>query len=116
MKKVLALALTISLAGCAGLSIQNPISTTTLAQAESTYGIALSAAVAYRNSCAQKLIPSTCRATVQKIQVYGASAQSAMLKARNFVRANPTLDPSAMISAASITVEAFRDIIPPSGS
>lgn len=109
--KAVILAFAIFLGGCGHLGgIPNPVGPNTLAATESAYGIALSAAVGYRNACARRVIAATCRPIVARLQQVGRVAQVNVLAARRFIRENPTLDASSLIAAASASVQAFRDV------
>lgn len=107
MKRI-AVVLLLLLANCA--TYNNPINTSELATAESTYGVALSIAVAYHNSCAQKLIPKTCRAIVAKLQAADRKAQVLLVRARTFVKDNPTVSAITIIAAARDAVDAFTQL------
>ena len=106
MKKfVLALSFALALTACA--SIHNPITTPTLASVESSYGVALSLAVGYRDACAERKIPPSCRPIVVALQTYGAKAQSAVIAARNFVKNNPTISATSALLAAKAAIDDF---------
>ena len=110
LRKLLPFLLALGLMGCTTVaSINNPISTPTLAAVESSYGAALSVAVGYRDACAQRLIPSSCRPIVAQLQTYGRQAQGAVVAARNFVRNNPTIDPVSAVLAAQAAVSDFKE-------
>jgi len=107
MKRFLvAISLALALTACA--SISNPIKPNNLAQVESAYGAALSIAVGYRDACANRLIPPSCRPIVKQVQAYGAKAQAAVIYARSFVRNNPTLDASNAIAIAQDAVAVLQ--------
>lgn len=115
MKKIIILFLALALTACA--SIRNPITTNQLAVVESTYGVALSIAVAYHNTrlCKKTETPSLSnicaqRAIILKLQAADRQAQAALVKARLFIRNNPTLDAFAVIQAAQDAVDLFRGI------
>lgn len=112
MKK-LVLVLALILGGCGGFnpfgSIDNPLSPNRLAQVESAYGIALSAAVSYKRACAQRIIArATCTPIVRVLQSYDRRAQVAIRAARTFVRNNPRLDATSIITNASLAVQTFQ--------
>ena len=109
----LALAFVTALAACA--SIPNPFTKPTLAAVEASYGAALSVAVGYRDACAKRLIPPDCRTIVPKVQSYGAQAQSAVLVARRFVKNNPTIDATAVLTTAQDAVNALKANTPTTG-
>lgn len=118
MKKLIVLALSLSLAGCAFnplASFSNPVSGDALAKAEADYGAALSIAVAYRNSCAQRLIPPACRPIVKQIQNAENYAHSQILVARNFVNNNPTVDATVLIMTAQQAVAAYQTVASTNG-
>lgn len=119
MRKFLPLLFALVLTGCVGFnpfaSFTNPVSSQTLAKAEEGYGVALSAAVAYRNSCAQRLIPPSCRPIVKQIQLAENYAHGQLLVARNFVNANPTVDATVIIATAQQAVQAFQSVASANG-
>lgn len=114
MRKLLTIiALSLSLAGCAGANksvfeggssivapIRNPIGQSELDKIRAAYGSALAIAVGYRDACAQRLIPASCRTAVRKMQPYGEKAQRAFVVARNFVANNPTISAVSVLQAA----------------
>lgn len=103
--KYIAILFTLALSACA--TIQNPIGITDLASVESAYGVALSVAVGYHDSCAKKLIPRSCRAIVVKLQAADRVAQAALVRARSFVKNNPTLGAGSVIQIAKDAVDDF---------
>lgn len=116
MRKILLALLCLVVAGCA--SIQNPLNITRLAQVESAYGLALSAASGYRalyeiNRCTVSRPESATnicarRSVVLKLQAADLKAQAALKFASEFTHNNPTIDASSMIGAASSAVAAFK--------
>lgn len=116
MKKLLiAAAMALCLGGCANFnpfaSFQN-VSTQSLASAEESYGGALAIAVAYRNACDQRLIPSSCRTIVKSIQIAENYAYGQLKVARDFVKNNPTVDATVIITTAQQAVAAFQAAVP----
>ena len=96
---------------------QNPVNTTRLAAVESAYGVALSIAVAYRNTrlCKRGEAPTVTnvcakRDVIEQLQAADRKVQIALIAARQFVRDNPTLDAFAVIQAAQQAVDIFRAI------
>lgn len=115
MKKLLIVVLALCLSACA--SIRNPITTNQLAVVESAYGVALSIAVAYHNTrlCKKDELPTfsnVCaqRSVIVKLQSADKNVQIALIRARSFIRDNPTLDAFDVIQAAQIAVDAFKAI------
>lgn len=108
------------IAGCALFErgINNPLNAERLAQVEAAYGLVLSGAVAYRrlyqtNRCTTtrpESLTNICarRSVVDRLRSADRQAITAIRAARRFVQENPTIDASAVISAAQIAVEAFR--------
>ena len=117
MKKLLVVVLALGLGGCVNgqlinpfSSFTNPVSKDTLAKVEAGYGAALSVAVAYRNACASKSLPPSCRAIVVQIQNADKYAHAQIVVARNFVKNNPTVDASAVLTTAKQAVDAFTTV------
>lgn len=112
MKRLLiTITLALTLGGCALFrAYDNPVGPNQLAAVESAYGIALSVAVAYHDACGRKVIPSSCRPIVVRMQTVGAVAHRSVITARNFVRQNPTLDASSVVQAARVAVENLKAV------
>lgn len=121
MRRLIPILLAISLSGCAGMrpmiSIQNPISDNTLASLEASYGLALTAAVAYRNRprCTRTRLESLSylcarRSIVVRLQHADQVAEIALGRAASFIANNPTLDASSLIQAASAAIGAFSEL------
>jgi len=110
-------ALSIALAGCAGIgSVTNPVTRTDLVSAESAYGVALSAAVGYRKLCADKAIArATCAPVVLKLQRADQKVQVALKNLRSFVRDNPTVDAISLVTAVKDAVSDFQVIASANG-
>lgn len=114
MKRIFAIVLALSLTACA--SINNPVSRTTLVTSESAYGVALSAAVAYRKLCADKVIARvTCAPVVLKLQNADRKVQVALSNLRTFVKNNPTVDAVSLVNAVSAAVADFQAIASANG-
>ena len=114
MKKLIGIILlSISIAACS--TIRNPISINQLTVVESSYGVALSIAVAYRNTrlCKKDEVPSInniCaqRSVILKLQAADRNAQLALNNARSFIKNNPTLDAFSVIQIAQNAVDGFK--------
>ena len=113
------LAVSAALGGCTFFTtgISNPISYNQLGGVESGYGIALSAAVAYRNLplCRTGTIASAVnvcaqRSIIVKLQQADRTAETAIAAANAFVANNPTLDPTNVIAAAQSALAGFQAI------
>jgi hypothetical protein len=116
MRKFLLIGLVaLSLGACA--TVKNPITTGQLATLESSYGVVLSGAVAYRNrprctKTALESVSNICarRSIVIRMQKADAAAQVALGRARAFVLNNPTLDASSLLQAAQDAIAVFAQI------
>lgn len=108
MKRIGALLIVLLLSACTTLN--NPLTPNRLAALESAYGVVLSAAVAYRNSCARGALPRSCRSITVELQRAGSVAQLRVVSLRRFVRENPTLDASTLLVAAESAVDAFNQV------
>lgn len=104
MRKI-AILFALALGGCA--SFNNPITLNEIGGMESAYGLALSAAVAYRNLPLCKTgtvatVTNICaqRSIIVKLQQANRGAIVAIHAARDFVVNNPTLDPVTVIGQA----------------
>ena len=117
MKKILAiLFLGLFVASCTYKD--NPIDRNELAAIYSGYGIALSAAVAYRNlPICVKGGTKICakREVVVKIQNADRKVQVALMEADNFVKNYPKLSPVAYIEAAKSSIRIFQSVLVENG-
>jgi len=137
MKRLLlALTLSLSLAGCAGLaekvlnlpagvlatSISNPVAPVNIYQAKTVYAATLELANGYRDYCyskpfaalmadpVSKPVCKSRRAIVRAMGVADDKAAAAIQTADNFVINNPTLDATSAIRAAIAAVAEFQNI------
>lgn len=108
MKKIGVLLITLLLSAC--VSVNNPLTANRFAAVEAAYGVVLSAAVAYRNSCARGALPRSCRPITVELQKAGSVAQQRVVSLRAFVRENPTLDAGSLLQAAESAVDAFHQV------
>lgn len=98
--------------------VNNPVSRNNLAQVESAYGIALTAAVAYRRLplCKAGETASLTRLCAQRgviltLQAADRQARVAVVAARDFVRNHPTLNAVDILILAKNAVDQFRAVI-----
>lgn len=113
MKKVfIALLLALSIGGCALFKqYNNPITNTTVVTVERTYGVTLSAAVAYRRLCADKVIKrSTCGPIVAKLQAADAEVRVALEDLKDFAQEHPQLDAVSLVLALRTAVQKFEAV------
>ena len=113
MKRILSLVIVLLVAGCA--TLQNPITADRLTTIKSGYGIALSAAVAYRDSCAQRLIPPSCRLIVPQIVNANRKVEVALARLNSLKQLGPTIDVTQAIDQLSGAVNDLKVIIPAGG-
>lgn len=114
MRKILTvLVLSLSVAGCAVLDrIENPINQNELYNVNAAYGIALSAAKGYRQSCIDKIpkVYPTCRTVVPKLQDAVRKVEGVRAAAQRFVTDNPTVSPISFIAAMKQAVADFQAV------
>lgn len=114
MKKLIGIVLIfLIVSGCA--SIRNPITINQMAVVESSYGVALAIAVAYRNTrlCKKNELPTVTnicaqRSVILKLQAADRNVQIALTNARDFINNNPTLDAWSLIQVAQQAVDGFK--------
>lgn len=130
IKKIVAVAfiglVSLSLGGCQGgfgtftsaitNPIKNPVNNNALGGAISTYGILDTAVIAYRglprctvnnNFSATNICHK--RSVLVQAQKYDLAANTAINKAVDFQRTNPTLDATSYVNAALLAVATFKD-------
>ena len=118
MKKIIPVIIAaLFLSGCAAFAqFRNPIGPNQLAQAESAYGLVLTAAVAYRQACNDKVIPrSKCAPIIIKLQSADKMVRPALIEARKFVKDNPTLDATDLIQIVRSGITIFQQIATANG-
>lgn len=131
----LALAATLVLGGCAGTqlgkfvdvattTVTNPVKPVNIYQVKTAYKAALGIAVDYREYCyarsykslmADPIAKPICqnrRGIIRSAQAAQVRARSAIDKADAFVKANPTVGASAIVTAAWDAVKDFQLSIP----
>jgi len=130
-KLIIALTLSIALAGCANIngksvflptaSVANPVTSLSMYDIKATYAIAQAGAEVYIQRyrdgfrCTKTKLESVTnlcsrRSVVLRLQTADQRAQIALGKADAFISANPTIDASSVISAAQLAVSAFSEI------
>lgn len=132
---VAAIVLALALPGCAGTktgdlisaattTITNPVKAVNVYQVKNAYAATLQLAVSWREYCYSKpyaalmtdpVAKPVCqsrRRVVRAVQSAQPKAASAIRTAENFVRNNPTLNATSVISAAWDAVAAFRSAVP----
>lgn len=118
MRKIaLALALSLSLAGCANLGplatfvttgVSNPVTPEMVYRTEQTMIIAVSGLNAYKQACIKKTIAQTCRMTIAKLQTYTRPAAQAIKDLRAAVRANDQVTAIASYNLVIKLMDDFR--------
>lgn len=118
MRKILtafAVTASLSLAACDWQSTQavftgvkNPVTASNLYEANLAYDGALKAFNKMKDLCARRVIPNTCRTYVIKGQQVIPQAENARKTAQSFIRNNPTLDASSLVSAFTTLIGALE--------
>lgn len=103
--------LALSLAGCAG-TLPNPVTADRVTTIKSGYGIALAAAVAYRDSCAQRLIPSSCRTIVPQIVAANRKVEVVLSRLDSVQKLGPSVDATDVINQLSDAVNDLKLLVP----
>lgn len=99
---VLVLTLAVSLGGCAGLqkaldafqtggataSISNPVTLDTLNKVENAAILLFTGLNAWKSTCAQGLIPASCKVQIASVQVYTRQIPPYLTQLRLFVKKN----------------------------
>ena len=113
IRKIIAIAaLGFLLSGCVnGRSIfdtwQNPVTQSRIDKVNAGWGTALSLANGYRETCIQRIIPSSCREVVRKMQAVVPSIHAKVVRARAFAK-NPTISTIDLVQVASDAVNDFK--------
>lgn len=126
-KLLIGIALSISLAGCAGtmpsLNLSNNVSLNTSFGLANAYAIAQQQALAYKALplCLTGTSPSATnfcakRSIVVRLQQADAKASAALVALDGFLKQFPTLDASNVIAAAQAAVSAYQTVTTTIGS
>lgn len=96
------------LSACA--TFTNPATRERLATVEASYGVVLSAAVAYRDVCNRRIIArATCTPIVQRMRSYDTRVQAALASARVAVKAGDDLTAGSALVTAQRALTAFQE-------
>lgn len=102
--------LSLGLCGCG--SIPNPITTDRVVVIKESYGVALSAAVAYRDSCAQRILPPSCRTVVPRLVAANRRVEIALSRLSSLEALGPAVDLTEAINALSDAVNDLKLLVP----
>lgn len=105
MKALPALLLAFSLTACA--SIPNPITQSRVDTVVASWGAALAVFNGYKEACAKRLIPSSCRTVVIKTQAVIPTVRAKVNSARDFA-SKPTLSTLDLVGIAETAVGDFE--------
>lgn len=105
MRKILVLLGALALAGCA--SFQNPLTQNRLDTINASWGATLALGANYRDACASRIIPSTCRPIVVKLQQAAIPVQAAV-KAANTAALGATTNAAALAELASGAINDYK--------
>lgn len=112
MRKIAVLVLAIAVSACAINPLQsftNPISNTSLYEAELVFDGYVKTFNELKGLCVKRVLAPTCRTYVRKGQGIIAKAYAADKAAQNFVKNNPTLDATNVIQAFTGLVSDFKN-------
>lgn len=109
MKKLfIAPALAIALASCATpATIQNPLTQSRLDTINASWGATLAIAANYRDACAQRLIPPSCRTIVLKLQTTAIAVQAVVHRV-NTASVSKTINAVQLVEMASDAINDFK--------
>lgn len=115
MKKILILFFALSLTACA--SIPNPFKTNNLYEIEAAVGVARISVLGYFSlrQCKKSEIVTTTnvcarRSVKVQLQIADRNLQFALIEARQFIKNNPTIDPSEAFKAVRGALSLFQSI------
>lgn len=86
------------------ISVQNPITTRNLYEANLAYSAALKAFNKMKSLCANRVIPPTCRTYVIEGQRVIPQIEQARKTAQDFIRRNPNLNAGSLVDAYTTLV------------
>lgn len=113
MKKLIALALALSLGGCANgfnpLSFTNPLTTSRIDVINASWGATLALGANYRDACSNRLIPPSCRPIVVRLQAAALPVQAAV-RAANQASLNGTTNAIALVNAAGDAINDYKTL------
>ena len=112
MKRLLlALTLSLSLAGCATIqaiqtafelgtaSIANPVTKDRLNQVESAVTLVFAGLNAWKKSCVQELIPPVCKEQIGEVQIYTRQLPPYLTQLRTFVKTNDQVNATVVFNS-----------------
>lgn len=93
MRKIAVLFVVLWLGACANLaSVTNPVTPQMLNTAENTMIVIFAGLNAYKESCAQKIIPDSCRGVIAEMQSYTIRVPALLGTARRLVRSGDQIN------------------------
>lgn len=111
MKRIiLATVIALSVAGCAQ-KIPNPLGKSALDKIEAGYGASYVLLEGWRDQCAARQIPLSCRIQVPKAQEVARQAQATLIDARDLVDNHPEIDATTAIVKSRNLVARFKAIL-----
>jgi len=105
MRRLIPVLLALALAGCA--SIVNPLTQSRLDTINASWGATLAISANYRDACAQRLIPPSCRQIVVRIQQAAIPVQAAV-QAANRASVGGQLNAVALVESASQIINDYK--------
>lgn len=121
MKKlILALALTLSIAGCqqfrtletafqlGSASVANPVTPERLYQIESTISLVFVGLNTWKRTCVAGLIPDTCKQQIRTVQVYTLQIKPYLRQLRAFVKQNDQVNANVVFNQLTDVIGIVR--------
>lgn len=103
----LALAFCLVLGGCA--TYANPLTPSTVDTINASWGATLALGANYRDACANRLIPPSCRPIVRKLQVAAIPVQTAV-KTANQASLVGSVNINSLVQAASDAINDYKTL------
>lgn len=109
-KIILAIALSLALAGCAQISaietafqlgtasVSNPVTKDRLNQVESAITLVFAGLEGWKKSCQQGLIPVVCKTQIAQVQIYTRQLPPYLAQLRTFVKTNDQVNATVVFN------------------
>lgn len=126
-KIIIALTLSLSLAGCASLqnietaiqlgtaSVANPVTKTRLNQMESAITLVFAGLGAWKISCHDGLIPPVCRQQIAAVQVYTRQVPPYLAQLRTFVKRDDQINATVVFNNLTALIGTVKEQAAASG-
>ena len=105
MRKLI-LVLAFLVAGCA--SVPNPLTSGRLDTINASWGATLALGANYRDACAARIIPPSCRPIVVRLQQAAIPVQASVKAANSAALSGGTINAGAILDAASNAINDYK--------